>query len=464
MSIRVLLFWIFVVALAIYAWKDWFISLCGLIVLMAILEHPDMPRSIMGVQGLNLWNILMAAILAGWFIQRRAEGIVWDMPRFITVLLILYLIVIIVGFFRAVFDRSFIEDYPLANMISEEFINTLKWVIPGILVYDGVRNYQRLRLVIFAILLLYTLFAMQVIISVPIRVLWEGKGLSTHARLKIEKRMGYQPVDMSTIMAGASWTILGTMIVIKKWRYRIFIIGAAVITAIAQAVTGGRAGYAAWVGVGLLLCMLRWRWYLLLTPIIPIVFAAVFPAATARITQGLSQMSPSGHTHINEYKLTSGRSIAWPMVIEKIEKAPMLGYGRLAMRRTGLTYYLWENLGENFPHPHNIYLEWLLDNGIIGFIPVLIFFTIVVVYSTRLFVDKANPWYALTGCMCFSLVVAQLIAGLGSQHFYPTEGTVGMWCAIFLMFRVYFERQRVQGQARLPVKQFHYARVHQSSR
>ena len=51
-------------------------------------------------------------------------------------------------------------------------------------------------------------------------------------------------------------------------------------------------------------------------------------------------------------------------MIEKIKEAPLFGYGRLAMRRTGLSAFLMEQLGESFPHPHNAYLEQLLDNGV----------------------------------------------------------------------------------------------------
>ncbi len=459
MSIRLSLFWIFVITMMIYAWKDWFVSLCGLIVLMAVLEHPDMPKSIMGIQGLNLWNILMASILIAWFIQRRAQGLRWDMPRFITLLLILYLLVVVVGFFRAFLDRSYIEDYPTANLISEELVNTIKWVIPGILVFDGCRSKQRLKMVIFSILLLYALFAAQVVISVPLRGLTRGKGITTRTRLKIKKRMGYQPVDMSTIMAGAGWAMLTTLGLFKKWRYKIVIIAAAILSVVAQAVTGGRAGYAAWAMVGIILCILRWRKFLLLAPIILFVFASLMPGTVSRIEEGFGQVNPSGGRSLNEYKISSGRFEIWPYVIEKIEKSPMLGYGRLAMRRTGLAYKLRNDFNENFPHPHNAYLEWILDNGILGLLPIAVFFFIVVLYSTRLFIDKSNIWYAVAGGVSLSLVLAQLIAAMGSQHFYPREGTLGMWCAIFLMFRMYLIRKQELAQhyqysaARIP--QYH---------
>jgi O-antigen ligase len=97
---------------------------------------------------------------------------------------------------------------------------------------------------------------------------------------------------------------------------------------------------------------------------------------------------------------------------------------------------------ESFPHPHNVYLEWLLDNGIIGFIPVAAFFGMVIIYSVSLFRDSSDPSYVAVGGCALALVVAQLVAGIGAQHFYPRESTLGMWAAIFLMLRVHVERQR----------------------
>ena len=41
-------------------------------------------------------------------------------------------------------------------------------------------------------------------------------------------------------------------------------------------------------------------------------------------------------------------------------------------------------------------------------------------------------------------MLAQLFAGIGSQHFYPEESTLGVWAAMFLTLRVYFEDKRVR--------------------
>jgi hypothetical protein len=43
------------------------------------------------------------------------------------------------------------------------------------------------------------------------------------------------------------------------------------------------------------------------------------------------------------------------------------------------------------------------------------------------------------GC---ALVLALLIAGMGSQTFYPREGALGIWAAIGITLRVWVERAR----------------------
>ena len=52
--------------LAAYAWRDWYKVLCALIVMMAFVEHPDMPKEMFGIPGMNPWNVLLLAVLASW--------------------------------------------------------------------------------------------------------------------------------------------------------------------------------------------------------------------------------------------------------------------------------------------------------------------------------------------------------------------------------------------------------------
>lgn len=434
-----------VAGLAIYAWKDWFKSLCGLIVLMAVIEHEDMPRSIMGIQGLNPWNLLMGVILLAWLVNRRREGLRWDMPNHIVVLLVLYLVIVLAGWLRMYVDPSYLEHYPLGSMVSEELINTLKWVIPGVLVYDGCRDRNRLKWLLGSLLILFLLMSAQIIRRIPPSSALGGGGADMQRiRLKACQSVGYSSVEMAVLLAGASWAFFATMIWARRRWQRLLLALAAVTMMYATALTGGRAGYVAWAAVGLVFCAMRWRKFLLAAPLAPIVLAVLFPAAVERMLFGFGEVAPSGQETINTHELSSGRLVVWPYVLEKIADSPAIGYGRRAMIRTGLTNRLAHDLGEfdAFPHPHNMYLEWLLDNGVIGLIPVAAFFCIMVRWTGGLFLDRRDRLFAAAGGICLALLVSELVGGLTSQHFYPQESTLAMWVGLMLAMRLHVERQR----------------------
>lgn len=446
MSIRLLALYGAVASLSIYAWKDWFKSLCGLILIMAIIHHEDMPTNMFGIQGFNVWNIMFLSISLAWATGRQRLGLRWDMPRHVSVLLLLYLGVIVIGFLRAVLDRSYIESYPLKDLISEELINTIKWVLPGIILFDSCRTRKQVVLALVCLLAMYLLLSAQIVKRMPFESARGGNDAGIQrVRLKVCRGIGYSSCDMSTALAGASWGMLAALPLARKKKYRLMLLTAAGVIAFGQALTGGRAGYVAWGVTGLTLCLLKWRKQLLLAPVVLILLPILLPGAAERMLYGFGKTDASGQEIVDDYEVTSGRTLIWPHVIEKIGGSPAIGYGRLAMKRTGLTEFLGQTYGESdaFPHPHNMYLETLLDNGVLGSIPIILFWGTMVLYSAKLF-RADNRLYSAVGGLTLALTLAQLVAGLGSQHFYPRESTMCLWIAMFLALRVHVEETRAR--------------------
>ncbi len=445
MSIRITILWLLIIGTGVYAWRDWFKALCGLILLMAVIEHPDMPKSIMGIQGLNPWNILMADIFVAWLVGRHREGLAWDVPRHVSVLLLLYLGVVVVGFLRLMADPVGLPEYTFEYLVSEHMINSVKWVVPGLLLFDGCRSRERVVWAMCSILGLYVLLAVQVIRWMPMSAAVSGATLSGRASKLIKNEIGYSRVNMAMMLSGASWAIFATLPLFRRWRWRLLVLGVGLAVAYAQALTGGRMGYVAWGAVGFVLCSIRWRKSLLLTPLVPIAIAILLPGVTERMFQGFGETDVSGRTVTDDAEVTSDRTIIWPYVIDKIRESPVIGYGREAMIRTGLAA---EHADISFPHPHNMYLECLLDNGFVGFAMIIPFYAVVFFHAVRLFLDRTRPLYASVGGIALALVLALLVAGMGSQTFYPREGAVGMWAAIGMMLRASVERARAA--ARVP--------------
>lgn len=439
--IRVLLVWIYVGVLSINAWRDWFTSACGLVLMVAAVQHPDMPRNIAGIQGLNPWNLLMLFTVVAWLMMRRRERLTWDMPRHVTGMLLVYLLVVLVAFARMIVDREpYLADESFPFLISEYVINAVKWVVPGLMLFDGCRNRRRLTLAVLCVLAVYFLLAVQVIRWMPLSSATSGFSLMLRSRKIISSEIGFHAVNMSMLLSGGSWAVLAATPLLRRRWQKLAAVGAFFVIALGQALTAGRMGYVTWGVVGLLLCFLRWRIYLWLLPLVPVLIMAVLPGTADRLLEGFGARDVHGEAIADDQQITSGRTEVWPLVLEKIVRSPAIGHGRLGMRRTGLANYILETKREGFDHPHNAYLEWILDNGLIGFVLVMPFYAMMVWYAVRLFRDRGDPACAAVGGVALALLLALLVAAMGSQTFYPREGAVGMWCAIMLMLRVYVQR------------------------
>ena len=158
-----------------------------------------------------------------------------------------------------------------------------------------------------------------------------------------------------------------------------------------------------------------------------------------RTLTGFGVIDAAGDSVVDIAEVTSDRALIWPVVIDKIMDSPALGYGREAMVRTGLSA-AYAHL--SFWHPHNAYLEMLLDNGMCGLLVVLLFYAVVVSRSLKLFMDRRSADCAAAGGIAAALVLSELMGAVGGLSFYPQEATVGMWAAMGLVFRVSLARSR----------------------
>jgi O-antigen ligase len=451
--IRSTLLWVLVLGLSFYAQRDWYKALCGLIVLVAIVEHPDMPKTLFGIQGLNPWNVLFVAVVLAWLAHRGREGLTWDMPPAVNILVLVYLGVVAVGFVRMMMDRSALDEYTTSYLVSEYLVNTVKWVIPGLLLFDGARTPARVLTGLGCVAAIYLLLGVQVIRWMPLSEAFSGDALNARGAKILLNEIGFHRVNLSMMLAGASWALVATLALAKRRAHLVLILGASATVLYAQALTGGRMGYVTWAVLGFLLCVIRWHKYLAVLPALIVAIYLFAPAAfTERMLQGFSPETRDSNPLLgpgtenllatdegpDAYTITAGRNVAWPYIIDKIGESPIIGFGRLAMQRTGLEFRLWNEFKESFPHPHNAYLEWLLDNGWLGFVLVMPFYVLVVARSVVLFRD-GEPVRAAVGGVACALILALLVASFGSQTFYPREGAVGMWCAIGLMLRLSIE-------------------------
>ena len=453
--LRYSLLWSYVIVAIFVSFKDWFKALCMTFVLIAVIERPDMPREIFGIPGLNPYNIIFAFILLGWVLQKNKESLTWNMPQNLSRLFILYLVFFTISFSRMVADHKGFNVHPMpglntsfSSLFLRDYLNSLKYLLPGLLILHGTNSKERFRLAVWSLLLFGMLLSLQVI-SKMIPALIGQDDLASRAARILDRDIGYHRVNVAAITAGFSWAFFSLVTTSRSLIERAYSITGFIACSLAMALSGGRAGMLAWLGCGLLMALIKWRTLLLVGPLVGILALSAIPGLESRLMQGLSHDSQENvhHRDLNTidsegrdmYSATSGRIIAWPLVIERIKRQLLFGYGKRAMIRLGIAHEVTEVIGArslDFVHPHNAYLELLLDHGLVGAIPILLLFSLIA-FKTIPYIRETNDSNVTLGAsLAFSFMITQAIAGLGSQSFYPEIGSFPMWVGIGLFFSV----------------------------
>jgi O-antigen ligase len=413
-----------VVGMAIYAWRDWFVSLCALIVLSALTKYPDMPKQVMGIQGANPWNILLLCVLGGWLLWRgKLKTNSRGLPNFIKASAVCYIVLIVISFLRGYLDLRNIESDAFAV---DYLINPLKYVIVAALVYDGARTRRNLVLALAAVTA-YTLIITSLAIRwIPLGSLLEmgsnDQGESEFRR-RFQKEIGFHANDAALGLVAGFWVLVSLVPLIWKrgagWKAGWLFAVMGVLLAIC--LTNSRAGYLAMIGIALIFGILRWRAMLVAAPVLGVILLIAFPNVAGRLFVGFGQTSASGDKVENWDTISGGRTTnLWPPTLDEIAKSPIIGHGRLAILRTPLYYRIVELEGDCPTHPHNAYLEMLLDCGAVGLVLVMCVFMgyPVVAYRRR---RKGDPLLTAVLYAGLSGACAILIMALSGQTFWPRE-------------------------------------------
>jgi len=409
--------------------KNALYGLCALIAFVGLMENRDwIPRALFGIPGLNAWNILFLSVSINW-IQHKTPP--HQIPKNINLWFIFYCFAVLASTTRFLIDPTQYTNVSFTGVLIDYYFNGLKFILPALMIYDLCEDKQKAKLAIFAILLGYFVLAFQVVKYMGISD-FSGHALNKRGVRVISRDTGYHRVDVSMMLAGASWAVFCLIEIYTKFKHRLVIIGFAGFILLGQALTGGRAGYLAWGATGLFLCIVRWRKLLPLVPLAVIVLFVFMPGISERVFSGFNESSGPIVVENNTDDMTSGRVKIWPHVIDKIGEQPIFGQGREGMKRSGLTEFSTWEIGETWGQPHNAYLELLLDNGIIGALMILPIYILSGIKALKLFVSKGDPIYVTIGGICVSLLLALFVSSIGSQTFYPRQGMIGLWCSMFL--------------------------------
>ena len=433
--IRLTILNILVLSLWVYAFRDWMVSLCGLILLTSMMRKGDWLSQIGGIPGLNLWNITLAVVTVAWLLRRQDERRPWKLSGLSVGIVIGYIGIIVLAYVQAMLAMdNFVPDLQrdLWQFLTvDHLINPLKYLLVALLLADGCHSRRRLIMALGTVVGLGVLYAILVVRIVPLDALYTSGGV--HYRWRIGKEVGLMANDMAKVLTLTFWSILATQrLWWRPWWSRIAVLAAYSVTFLGLAMCFSRAGYLTFVAVALVLGCVRWRKLLWLGPPALLLLLVLMPTVTERLSQGFDP-DPEADTDWNE--VTAGRTgELWPPVIEEIWKAPFLGHGRMAVAHTAL----YDKLGG--VHPHNGYLEVLVDTGALGLLIVLAAFVGAGVLSYRLVRQNREPLLVALGGVGLVHCTGVLVNAMSGATFFPNQGMLGTLCALGIALRVWSGR------------------------
>lgn len=419
--------------------------------ILAFAFHEDIPPSLFGIPGLSLINILLLNILGAWWVQHLNQGYLWDAPPQLNRRLLVFLIVTLISTFRLLTNLDAFyagsmgvdsDKQGLSDFVVEYLFDMIRYILPAFFIYVGCRTRTDVYIGLFCILGMYFLVGFQVVNYMPLQALtMSGPELSRVSFKILKSTLGYSRVTASMVLAGASWAVLCTLPLSRLWYHGVALVLTSGVIAFGQALTGGRMGYLTFGIIGAIIGMFKWRKMLIILLVVALAVPVFVPAVRNRLMMGFQKQN--GQITAGE-DLSSGRTDVWPHVIDKIKEKPLFGYGRESMITSGLHRWVSINVFgyPDFTHPHQAYLQFLFDNGVVGFLLAFQIFIFLLKKSFTLMQDKIDPLVASVGGASFSLIVALLIASFSGQTFYIEHQSIGMWAMAALMMRVMSEKEK----------------------
>ena len=413
-----------------------------------------MPEMLFGIYGLAPFNILLLFVVVGFILQRKRESDGWRLPKRFKVSYFLMAILILVSAIRVYFDMGGMYEFyyalgtepdPRSIQFLEMGVTTFKWMIPSFLVLAGCKDERRTQETIVVLTVVLTILALQIIRSVGVELLTDGDALQKRAARVLDRDIGYHRNQISLWMASGFWFVWLLFVEVKNSAAKFSLLAIMALTLFALILTGSRGGLMTWGICGFVFAAIRWRRLLVIGPIVAILVIAFVPALQERLLQGYSEeertafansFSQNTDAGVEYASATAGRTLLWAACLPKIRESVLFGHGRESMVRTGVSQNLLETYNRSVAatHPHNMYLQALMDHGVVGLIIILYFFGLLTVRAAKM-INSPELFQRLVGGISLAWLISYLASGITASTFYPGEGTVFLWCVIAILLR-----------------------------
>jgi O-antigen ligase len=415
---------------------DFRIGVVLLILLMPISSSHMFPHAMLGITGLNPFNLLLLGTLGSCLLHGLFDGSLRGfMPR---PLLWLYIVPILIagalgsrhvgdiapGFFM----YDMLEFHDAAGYIRDLVVKPLSMVIFALLVGAAMSRSEKAEKFLIPTLISIWVMGLMVVVFVFLSGVGLGELAASESRTFLSP-LGLHANDLGRLYAVAYALMLFACAESKQASLRVALLASMGMVVLALMFTFSRGAFFGFIVVNVL--FLLWRRnvkVLLFSGLLVAVALLLLPGA---VYDRMATGSGQGLNAISAGRLDG----LWLPLLPEVLRSPVYGHG--------LASILWsEPMRQGggitviaVTYPHNAYLGALLDMGIVGLVLLCTYFAHVWKGFRALSVDPAlsptlRGFYqgAAAGLACF------LISSVTDSSLTPVPEQVFLWLAIGMMY------------------------------
>jgi O-antigen ligase len=403
-----------------------------LLLLLPVSASSLFPRSLLGITGLNPLNLLVLATVGSYVIHGRLQRAGPVLPQPVVWLYavpILLAGLIGMGHVREI--PSFFYDEEMISFFNERQYLLVSVIKPLVMVAVALmigaaaaRSHKPERFIIAIALSVWFIALVQIGF-----VIVEGASLAalaTPGARSFYEPLGTHANTLGRVHMYALALLLFVWAETKKPGMRLFLLVTLAVVSFALLLTFSRAAIAGAGLLGALFLMWKFNSKSLSLALLLLMLIALLggEALYSRVTMGFD----SGADAVSAGRIEG----IWLPLLPELAKNPLFGNG---INATLWSFPMITDAMHRVGHPHNAYLEALLDMGVIGTALVLAFYATVWKGFRAL---GSNAWLTPEMRGLFQGATAALIAfaftGLTGGSVRPEPETAFLWIAIGLMY------------------------------
>ena len=382
-----------------------------LIFLIPWAESRQLPGQMFGIVGFNLINFLFLMIGISVLAQRR----VLLMRSEMTGGLVIYILMILIAAIRGIGTIPYFGGYyDLTKYFLNTFLKPLEIVLAGIMAFYVLREPKQATHFLRIIKLSGLMLGMYVLFR---------SGHTIDSIWGMTRTLGIHKNAISFIFL----TLLSMNLVTMEYGSKgekLFSVFCSAVYILAIMFVFSRMGYVTCVVVLFLYSMRKGlRWVVLYMVGLALFWQFFIPfPVKQRIFTGTVKGYEMGIAEHLTGDISAGRAETWRACMPALRDNILFGQGRFAYIKTV------RKKNPDLPmHPHNAYIQSLLDHGIFGSMLFIGFYVFLLIKSWHLYRRSKSKFASSYGFGFFLCTVVFLLQGYTGFRFYPYEESYFFW-------------------------------------